>query len=93
MPRGGAEEGQFLRHLQRELARRDKDERSRSLLLCREPLDERQPEGERLAGSRRRLAEDVAASERVGDDEGLDAERLGDAAGGEPVLDLRAHAQ
>jgi hypothetical protein len=63
------------------------------MLACREALDERQPEGERLAGSRRRLAEHVAAGERVRNNERLDAERLDDAAGGERVLDLRAHAE
>ena len=76
MPARRAEQRQLLGDLQRELARRDEDERRGRLLVGREPLDERQPEGERLARAGRRLAEDVAAGERVGDDEGLDAERL-----------------
>ena len=92
-PERRAEQRELLGHLQRELARRDEDERRGRLLVGRDALDERQPEGERLARARRRLAEDVAAGERVGDDEGLDAERLGDAAGGERVLDFRAHAE
>ena len=63
------------------------------MLARREPLDEREPEGERLAGARRRLAEDVAAGERVRNDERLDAEGLDDAAGGKRMLDLRSHAE
>ena len=57
------------------------------------PLDERDAEGERLARAGRRLGEDVAAGERVRQDERLDAERLDDAAGGERLLDRRAHAE
>ena len=62
-------------HLGGELAGRDEHERRRLAAAVGRALDERQPEGERLAGSRRRLGEDVAARERVGDDELLDRER------------------
>src|SRR5438874_2444288 len=85
-PERGAELRDLLRHLERELARRDEDECRRRLLAGGKPLDDRQPEGERLARSGRRLAEDVAAGDGVGDDEGLDTERCGDAASVERVL-------
>ena len=79
-PERRAEQRQLLGHLQRKLAGRDEDERRRHLLVGGEPLDDWQPERERLARSGRRLAEDVAAGDRVGDDEGLDTKRCGDAA-------------
>ena len=44
-----------------------------------EPLDDRDREGERLAGAGRALREDVAAAERLGDRGGLDGERRRDA--------------
>ena len=88
-----AELRQLLRHLQRELARRDKDKRRRRLLVGREQLDDWQPERERLTRAGRRLAENIAAGERVGDDEGLDTERCGDAAGVECLLDFSAHTE
>ncbi len=82
-PARRAERRQLLGHLQRELAGRGEARappgRGSSVEM---QLDDREPEGERLAGAGRRLAEDVAAGERVGDDERLDAERLVDAAGG-----------
>ena len=56
-------------------------------------LDERQPEGEGLAGSRRRLGEDVATRERVGNDELLDRERGCDLVLGESAHERRADAK
>ena len=92
-PARSSEQRQLLGHLERELAGRDENERRRSMLAHREALDERQPEGERLAGARRGLAEHVAAGDGIGNDERLDAEGLDDAAGAERVLDLRADAE
>ncbi len=88
-----AEQRQLLGHLQRELARRDEDERRGRLLVGGNALDDWQPERERLARSGRRLTENVAACERVGDDEGLNAERCCNAAVGERLLDFRAHTE
>ena len=88
-----AEQYELLGHLERELAGGGEHERGRGRLVGRDELDDRQREGERLPGARRRLAEDVAALERDRDDEGLDTKRLGNAAGGERLLDLRAHAE
>ena len=88
-----AEQHELLGHLERKLAGRGEHERGRGRLVGRDELDDRQREGERLPRARRRLAEDVAALERDGDDEGLDTKRLGNAAGGERLLDLRAHAE
>jgi len=79
--------------LERELAGRHEDERGRGLAVGGGPLDERNAEGERLARAGRCLGEDVAAVERVRQDEGLDAERLGDAAGRERLLNRLAHAE
>ena len=84
---------ELLGHLERELAGGREHERGGGRLAGRDELDDRQPEGERLPRAGRRLAEDVAALERVGDDEGLDTKRLDDAAGGERLLDLRADAK
>src|SRR5205823_1693009 len=88
-----AEQRELLGHLERELAGGREHERGRGRLVGRDELDDRQGEGQRLPRARRRLAEDVAPVERVGDAEGLDTERLDDAAGGERLLDLRAHAE
>ena len=83
----------LLGDLERELAGRHEHERRRGLAVGGRPLDERDAEGERLARARRRLREDVATREGVREDEGLDAERLGDAAGRERLLDGLAHAE
>src|SRR4029077_14583207 len=77
-----AEQHELLGHLKRELACRREHERGRGRLAWRDELDDRQPGGERLPRAGWRLAEDVAALERVGDDERLDTKRLDDAAGG-----------
>ena len=81
------------RDLQGELARRHEDERAREGVPRGGALDERQPEGERLAGARRRLGEDVESGERVGEDEVLDGEGFGDPLLGEHVGDRRADAE
>ena len=78
--------------LKGELARRHEDERRRRVARLR-PLDDRNRERERLARARRRLREDVAAFERVSEDERLDLERTGDVLRGERLLDLGTHAE
>jgi hypothetical protein len=45
-----------------------------------DPVDQRDAEGEGLAGTGRRLDEQVMAGERVADDQLLDGEGLGDVA-------------
>ena len=79
--------------LERELAGRDEHERAGLRVRAGEALDDRDPEGERLAGAGRRFGEDVEPGERLGEDEVLDRERCGDAAGGEDGRDGRAHAK
>ena len=81
------------RDLQRELARRDEDERAGERVPRGGALDERQPEGERLAGAGRRLGQDVESGERVREDEVLDGEGLGDPLLGEHIGDRRADAE
>ena len=78
--------------LQRELARRNEDERRRRIARLR-ALDDRECKGERLAGSGRRLREHVAAGERVREDERLDPKWTCDVARGEDLVDLGAHAE
>ena len=63
-----------------ELARRGEHERGGPRVVRRQALEDRQDEGERLAGAGGRLGEDVVALQRVGDDELLDGEGLGYAA-------------
>ncbi|WP_232835675.1 hypothetical protein [Actinocorallia populi] len=50
-----------------------------------DPLQQRDAEGEGLAGARAGLADDVLAAERDGQREGLDGEGRGDALGGEGI--------
>ena len=69
-----------------ELARRGEHERGGAAAAVLEALDDRDHEGERLAGARGGLGEHVAAGEHVTDDEALDREGLGDAALGESLL-------
>ena len=90
---GRRERRQVGRHLQRELARRHEDECAGALARPGRPLDERQAEGERLAGAGRRLGEDVEAGERVRKDEVLDGKGMGDAGGGERPNDGCADAE
>ena len=64
-----------LGHLRSELARGHEHERLDAGRVRVEPLDDRDREGEGLAGAGRALREDVAAAERLGDRGGLDGER------------------
>ena len=79
--------------LERELAGRHEDERFGAGAVAVEVLDDRDAEGECLARAGRRLREDVATGDRVGQDERLDEEGLGEAEGRERLLDGRAHAE
>jgi hypothetical protein len=79
-PSRACEGGALLRDLDCELTRRDEDERRRSRGRDVSPLDDRDGEGNRLAGPRRGLGEQIDAFERVGDDELLDGERRLDTA-------------
>ena len=90
---GPREREQLLAHLPSELARRDEDERARALASAFGPLDDRDCKGERLAGPRRRLREDVEPCESIGQDGGLDVEGLENRAGGELVDDDLRHAE
>ena len=81
------------RDLDRELAGRDEDERARASAPGGGALDERQPEGERLAGAGRRLGEDVESGERVREDEVLDGKGMRDPLPGEHGGDRRADAE
>jgi hypothetical protein len=67
-----------LRDLHRELPRRHQDERDRvaAALPLGQPLQDRQREGGRLAGSGRRLAQQVTSFEQRGDRFPLDRRRL-----------------
>ena len=93
-------QGQFLgergddgEHLVGELAGRHQDEaargsRLRAALLSGQARDERQAEGESLAGAGAAPAQDIAAGEAVGQRRRLDGEGCVDAAGSE-VADQR----
>ena len=71
-----------------ELARRCQYQRARPLgLRAAYGGDERDAEGERLAGAGRGAPTDVAAGQRVGDRGRLDVEGLGDTSAGEGVSD------
>ena len=58
-----------------------------------DPLDEREPEGERLAGAGLGLAADVAPGEAVADRERLDGERVVDAVAREGVDEVGRNAE
>ncbi len=81
------------RHLGRELAGGDEDQRRGARIGRVERLDDRDREGECLPRSRRRLREHVASVEGIGEDERLDAERRVDVPLGERLRDVRRHAQ
>ena len=78
---GLGERAQVGSDLERELAGRAEDERARPGVRAGGALDERQAEGECLAGARRRLGENVETCERVRQDAGLDCKGMGDAGG------------
>ena len=67
---------QRLGDLDRQLARRGQDQRLDRALLGIDGLDDRQPEGGRLAGAGLRLGDHVAAGEQDRDDLDLDRRRL-----------------
>src|SRR6266550_4643828 len=90
---GGRIGADLVGDLERELAGRHEDERLGSRTVDVDPFDERHPECECLARAGRRLREDVAAGQRIGQDERLDVKRFDDAAGRERLLDGRAHAE
>ena len=79
-PTGLGQRHERLAHLEGQLARRHQDEAGRSVGLgLRDPLDERDAEGEGLARPGRGAAAEVAPGERVRESGGLDGERLLDA--------------
>ena len=89
-PKFLGQRGQHLVHLHGELPRREQDQRQRlgrtgglggALRIPRRlgPLQERHPEGERLARPRLGLATDVAAGQSVGDGQGLNGKGADDA--------------
>ena len=85
-----AEIGEDLGHLHRELARRDEDEGGGATVAGLHPLDDRDREGERLAGARRGLGEHVMTGERRRDRTGLDLEGRLDSLRGEHADKVRA---
>jgi hypothetical protein len=79
-----------------EFAGGDDDQGARALGLAGRllgPLEQRQPEGEGLAGAGARLPDDVGPGQGEGQGEGLDREGLDDPLGFEGVRDLRADAE
>ena len=77
-----------------ELTGRGQHERGGALRLgVGQAGDQRQPEGERLAGAGRGAAGDVAAGEGVGDDGGLDGERIAHSLALQALQDARGQAQ
>jgi hypothetical protein len=89
----GTDARELVGDLERELAGGDEDERSGRRRVGRHALDDRQAEGESLAGARRRLRQHVVAGKGVRDGERLDRECLDDAARRELLLDARADAE
>ena len=81
-----------------QLTGRHQDQRARPLGLPlavrrRQPGDQREAEGQGLAGAGAAAAEHVAAGEAVGQRRDLDRERRGDAAGGEHLDQRRGDAE
>ena len=69
------------------------DERAGPGVRAGRALDDRDAEGERLAGARRRLGENVEAGEGVREDERLNCEGMGDPGCRERPDDGRADAE
>ena len=88
-----ADGAELFRDLLRELARRYEDERCGLRVRRCRPLDDRQPESQRLAGAGRRLGEDVHTRERVRKDDLLDGERGDDLACSERLCHVGAHTE
>ena len=81
-------------HLPGQLAGRHQDKGARPAGLGpADALEQRQTEGEGLARAGLGLAADVAPGERIGENEGLDGEGLGDALGGEGLGQLGRDAE
>ena len=76
-----------------QLAGGGEDQRGRTGSVGRDPVDQRDTEGEGLARARGRAGEHIAPGEDVGEDQRLDGERLGDVLGGESAYDSAGHAQ
>jgi hypothetical protein len=74
--------------LDRQLAGGDDDQGLGDLAAVGDPLQQRDAEGEGLAGARAGLADDVLAAERDGERQGLDREGREDALRGEGVCYL-----
>ncbi len=81
----GRDRREILGDLNRELPRRDEDERARAPVLLGRALDDRNREREGLARPGRRLCEHIEARERVREDKRLNGERLVNRACGERV--------
>ncbi len=75
---GAGEAFELVDDLRGELARRRQDQGLGAVGAGLEDVDQRHAEGERLARSGRRLDEQVVAIERIGDDQLLYGEGLGD---------------
>jgi len=90
--RSGSRGTQLVRDLRRQFAGRNQHEGGGSAAgTC--ALDNREPERDRLARPGRRLGKHVAPGKRLGEHEPLDRERRLDAALGQRIHDLRAHAE
>ena len=81
------------RDLDRQLARRHENECARPGVRPGRALDDRHAEGERLAGSRRRLGENVEAGEGVREHKPLNGEWMSDPGCLERPNDGRADAE
>jgi hypothetical protein len=87
------DEAELVDDLGGQLARRSEDQRRGALGRGIETVDQRDAEGERLAGAGGRLGEHVATVEQVREDERLDRERIGDAAAAEGSHHGLRHAE
>src|SRR5439155_21898043 len=92
-PLRGCERLELIGHLSGELARRHEHERRGARVGGDGALDDRQGEGERLAGSGGRLGEHVEPGERVRKNERLNRKRVVDGTGREHADDVRGHAE
>ncbi len=89
-----AERRELALDLGRELTGRCEHQAARLLGLGpADPVDERDAEGDGLAGAGGGAPADVATGEQVGNRQGLDGKRLGDAAMGEHVDEIGGNAE
>ncbi len=87
---------QRVADLHGQLTGRGEDDAARALLrgvAAGQAAEQRQTEGEGLAGAGTAAAEDVASGQRVGDRRGLDGERGGDTVRGQLADDLLVEAE